>query len=177
MYFAALLCGIFAMMSLSSCGSDGDDKEDVVKANGLLYGVVLRIPSTDIDQVDLVKTVVIVKNSLTGDVLEETEVKFPSSESYYTLEQKISTLPFEGTVEVKQTLKEDVDLTKKEVYKTGLYIGVVICSIDKQNKTIAEQETHQSRSSSLPGTDLAKLYPRTSSFSFKVDESGNVKLH
>ena len=81
-----------------------------------------------------------------------------------------------GTVEVKQTLKDGVDLTKKEQYKTGLYIGVVISSLDKNNDAVAGEETHSSRSTTCYGDDLSKMYPLTTSFKFKVDGSGNVRL-
>lgn len=112
--FATLICGIITLASLSSCSSDSnDDDNGTTKCNEVSYNLVLQVPDECVNQADIVKTVVLVKNSVNGKVLQETEVDLSKGESIVSPAESITSLPFEGVIEVNQTIKEGADLSNK----------------------------------------------------------------
>ena len=176
--FATLICGIITLASLSSCSSDSnDDDNGTTKCNEVSYNLVLQVPDECVDQADIVKTVVLVKNSVNGKVLQETEVDLSKGESIVSPAESITSLPFEGVIEVNQTIKEGADLSNKDkICRVGLKIAISITSLSKNKEIIATKVTGSSSSSAQYSTNISESFPKLSSFKFKVDESGNIKL-
>ena len=172
--FFALVLGAMAAVLFVSCqdkkNTTPDSGSAVLKAT---YSLTLSVCDAAVDQQDVVKTVVHYKDNQGNPRTEE----FSEFTEDMTLTPLINfPLPYNETITISQTLKEDVSLTKDQ-YVLGLDYSITVNSVDDNGgvsgtKTLEKKLVHYT----VRKENMGAAFPSEISLEISVDAKGSVAI-
>lgn len=149
-----------------------DDDNNVLKAGG--YRFVLSFQPTGTDNAKVIKTSYEFID-YQGNTVSE---KFKEAQSSTIESQPYTKLPATLKVVVTEELKPDVELSQ-ETYKVGAEITFSIIGFSEgspygEEQIIDSKRVISSSKMTVAAADLEKIYPQTKTFSYFIDEEGNI---
>ena len=173
MTLAAVLCCALTTTSFMACSSDDDDPVEEKTVVKYTYKLTIE-PATDADdQQDIVKTIINSPNNK-GEMNPH---EFSSYTDLLILSpgSNLTEVPASHTITIDETLIPDVNLTK-ESYKLGLSYKLEVTSFDKNDGVIDYKGKGNDSRITVPAANLGKIYPKTITLKFSVDEKGQISL-
>ncbi|MGI6370321.1 MAG: hypothetical protein GX372_01775 [Ignavibacteria bacterium] len=166
-FLALIAIGIFFV----ACNEENNLKSSV--ATKCKYELTVSVADEAIDQKQIITTVVTFPN-YDGEI--QTQDISNAKTWKTTQELPILTLPAEGVITIKQSLKDGVDFSQKKEYQVGLSYRFVVFSMDSDDNIIDITDREETLYSTIPVENINKVYPDTTTIKFFVDAKGVVSI-